>query len=221
MKPKIIIIGSSGHAKVVVDVVEQEKKYEIVGIIDQAQVERKDVLGYPIIGEVKDLAKRIKEKNISGGIIGIGDNFIRSKVVQEVKASLPEFPFVCAIHPTAFLGKGAKVGVGSVLMAGAKVNPDSRIGAFCILNTNSSLDHDSQMGDYSSLAPNVATGGNVSIGSYSAIGIGAAIIHGCKVGFHSVVGAGSTVLKDIGNYEISYGTPAKFIRTRKEGEKYL
>jgi acetyltransferase-like isoleucine patch superfamily enzyme len=77
------------------------------------------------------------------------------------------------------------------------------------------------MSDFSSIAPGVTTGGNISIGKFSAVSLGANVIHGIKIGKHSVIGSGSTVLTNIDDYVVAYGTPAKIIRERKDGDKYL
>jgi acetyltransferase-like isoleucine patch superfamily enzyme len=77
------------------------------------------------------------------------------------------------------------------------------------------------MEDFASLAPQASVGGNCRIGRYAAVGIGAVISHGIQVGEHTVIGAGSTVLDNIGPLRIAYGTPAKAIRERKRGDKYL
>lgn len=77
------------------------------------------------------------------------------------------------------------------------------------------------MGAYSSLAPGATTGGNVSIGNFSAIPIGAIIKHGIQIEEHCVVGAGALVLHNITKNTIASGTPAKPIRSREVGEKYL
>ncbi|MNJ76943.1 putative acetyltransferase EpsM [compost metagenome] len=87
--------------------------------------------------------------------------------------------------------------------------------------THASIDHDSRAGSFVTLAPKAGTGGNVSIGDYAAISLGASIIHGITIGGHTVVGAGSTVISDIPSHSIAYGTPAKIIRKRAEGERYL
>src|SRR5688500_14187516 len=106
-------------------------------------------------------------------------------------------------------------------MAGAVVNSDGSIGNSCILNTKASLDHDSLMEDFSSLAPNATVVGNVVIGAFSAVSLGASIIHGVKIGEHSVLGAGALAVDDIPHHSVAYGTPAKVIRKRLEGDKYL
>mgnify|MGYP001315646295 CR=1 FL=1 len=52
-KEKIVIIGSSGHAKVIIDIIEQEGKFKIIGLIDTFKGIGESVLGYKIIGEDK------------------------------------------------------------------------------------------------------------------------------------------------------------------------
>jgi acetyltransferase-like isoleucine patch superfamily enzyme len=106
-------------------------------------------------------------------------------------------------------------------MAGAIINPNSTIGEHCIVNTASSIDHDSILERFSSVAPGVITGGNVRVGEFSALSLRAAVIHGCSIGPHTIVGAGATVLKDIPAFAVAYGTPARVVRTRAAGEKYL
>ena len=53
-KEKIVIIGSSGHAKVIIDIIEQEGKFNIIGLIDNSNGVGEFVLGYKILGEDKD-----------------------------------------------------------------------------------------------------------------------------------------------------------------------
>jgi acetyltransferase-like isoleucine patch superfamily enzyme len=77
------------------------------------------------------------------------------------------------------------------------------------------------MKDFSCLSPGVTTGGGVSIGECSVIGIGANILHLRQVGDHCVIGGGALVNKNIGDYEVAMGVPAKVVRKRNAGDKYL
>jgi len=95
------------------------------------------------------------------------------------------------------------------------------IGEGCIVNTRASLDHHGVLEDYASLAPAVTTGGNVSIGEGSVIAIGATVLHGRSIGDWSVVGAGATVIDDVPDGVVAYGTPAKVVREREPGDRYL
>ena len=217
----IVIIGSGGHAKVIIDIVEKAGLYHIVGLLNKSPKKNKKILGYDLLGKEEDLPKFVKTHAIKGIIIAVGDNFTREKVVEIAKEKCPEIVFFSAIHPNASIAPDVSIGQGTVIMAGVSINATSSIGEFCILNTNSSLDHDSQMADFSSLAPGVTVGGECQIGAYSAINIGATLVPRITIGKHSVIGAGSLVNKPVGSFKVVYGSPAKKIRERKEGEKYL
>jgi sugar O-acyltransferase (sialic acid O-acetyltransferase NeuD family) len=217
----ILIIGSSGHAKVVIDVVQREGRYNIIGLLDRYRRVGEETLGYRVLGQEETLPELIKIHSLKGLIVAIGDNFDRSQVVSRIRKICPDLAFVSSVHPKASIATDVSIEEGTVIMAGVSVNSCCSIGRFCILNTNSSLDHDSTMEDFSSLAPHAATGGNCRIGSYSAISIGAVLIHGVNIGDNTVVGAASLVLKSIDSFIVAYGSPAKVIRKRQPGDKYL
>lgn len=217
----IIVIGSSGHAKVVIDSIEKENKYEIIGLLDRFKEVGSNSFGYKIIGKEEDLQNLIRMHKIEGGIIAIGDNFIRHTVYDKISQNIPQFNFIKVIHPSAQIARNVLIGKGTVIMANTTVSSNATVGDFCIINNNSSLDHDSKMLNYSSLAPGAAIGGNVKIGLFTAISLGAKVIHRITIGEHTIIGAGATVMKNIPNYVVAYGTPAKVIRCRIAGEKYV
>ena len=217
----IILIGSSGQAKVVIDIVENEKKYNIVGLIDRFRKKGEKTLGYKILGKEEDIPQLFQEYNLSGGIIAIGDNWSRKVVYQKIKDLFPNFSLKTAVHPSAQISKYVCIGKGTVIMANAVVNPGCKIGDNCIINTKASIDHDCQIGNYSSIAPGCTLSGNVMVGENTSISLGAKILEKIKIGSNSIIGAGSVLTKDASDYSIYYGVPAKFIRKRKKDEKYL
>lgn len=220
MKKNIIIFGASGHSKVIVDILEKENIWNIMGFIDSFKRE-KEFFGYPILGTEKDILKIVDDFNIFGGIVAIGDNFIRFTVVEKIKNILIDFKFISTIHPSAILGKFVKVGDGTTIMAGTIINADTEIGEHSIINSASVIEHDSKVGDFSTIAPNVSMGGGVRVGNFSTISIGATIKHSIKIGNDIVIGANSLLLKDIFNKSVWFGNPAKFIRKRERYDKYL
>ena len=217
----IIVIGSSGHAKVVIDSIEKENKYEIIGLLDRFKEVGSSSFGYKILGKEEDLKNLIKVHKIEGGFIAIGDNFVRSIVHDRISNDIPQFNFIKTIHPSAQIARNVLIGKGTVILANTTISSDALVGDFCIINNNSSLDHDSRILDYSSLAPGSSIGGNVKIGLFTAVSLGSKVIHGITIGEHTIIGAGATVIKDIPKYVVAYGNPAKVIRSRLAGEKYL
>jgi sugar O-acyltransferase (sialic acid O-acetyltransferase NeuD family) len=221
MTTRIAIFGSSGHARSVIDVVERQGRYKIVGLIDSFADIGHNTLGYRVLGGEDDLGSIMREHDISALSIAIGDNYQRGELVARLKRAHGSIRFVTAIHPAASVANSVQIGTGTVVMAGATVGASSQVGEFCIINSNSSIDHDCKMMDYSSIAPGAATGGSCTLGEYSAIGIGVSINQKLSIGQHTVVGSGATVVRSVADFKVAYGTPAVEIRERRQGEPYL
>jgi acetyltransferase-like isoleucine patch superfamily enzyme len=64
-------------------------------------------------------------------------------------------------------------------------------------------------------------GGDVRIGDRTFIGIGASISHGTHIGRDVVIGAGAAVVATAGDNVVLAGVPAREIRQRETGERYL
>ncbi|MEO7311366.1 MAG: acetyltransferase [Chitinophagaceae bacterium] len=217
----VIIIGSSGHSKVIIDIFEKENKYIIAGLLDGGRSIGEETSGYKVIGSEEDLPRLLVLYPGCELFVAIGDNWVRQRVVTRILELVPGIEFANAIHPSANIASSVKMGIGVAVMPGATVNSDTRVGDFAIINTGASLDHDCIMERFSSLAPGVSIGGNVSIGAYSAICIGATVVNGLHLGRNVVLGAGAVLLQNCGDNLILYGLPAKEIESRQLGDKYL
>lgn len=217
----IVIVGASGHAKVVIDIVEKQGRWRIAGLLDRDRPAGAEFFGHPVLGAEADLPGLVAAHGLAGLLVAIGDNWTRARVAGQLARLAPGLAFAAAAHPGAHLARGVEVGPGAVVMAGAVLNSDCRVGAHCIVNTGASLDHDSVLEDFASLAPGAAVGGGVRIGAYSAVSIGAAVAHGVRVGEHTVIGAGAVVLADVPAHSVAYGAPCRVIRSREAGEGYL
>lgn len=218
---EIVVVGSSGHAKVILDMIEKQRCYRVLGLIDSFEPRGKRCMGYEIIGSEDDLPGLVGEGKPLGVVVAIGDNYNRHLMVEKFKGIWPQISFPVIVHPHSAIARDVELGEGTVVMAGVVINSEARVGRFCILNTSCSLDHEAEMGDFSSLAPNASLGGNVQVGPFAAVGLGAAVIHGIRIGEHAVIGAGATVIDDVEPYSVAYGTPARSVRKRKAGERYL
>lgn len=220
-KIPLLIIGSSGHAKVVIDIVEKQNKYHIIGLIDTYKDIGEEVLGYQVVGKDEDLLNLSKEYEKLHLFVAIGDNFTRNKIVVKIAEMGISLPYGILIHPSSQIGKGVKIGKGVAIMAASVINPATTVGDFSIINTKSTVDHDCNIGEYTSIAPGATLGGGVSVGQFGVVSIGASIKHGVSIGYNTIIGAGAVLLSDVGANEVHIGVPAKFFKKRSIGDKYL
>lgn len=217
----IVLLGGGLHVQYCIDIIEKEKKFNIIGITDSGSEIGSSIYDYKVIGRQEELPKLIDEYAIHAGIITIGDNWSRKIVHDAVTELVPDFEFVNAIHPSTIIGKNVKLGSGIVAMAGCIINPNSVIGNFCFFATGAQIEHDNTICDYASVSAGSITGGRVRIGRYSAITLGVTVLDRVVIGENTVVGSGSLVLKDLPDNVLAYGNPAKVMRERELGEKYL
>jgi sugar O-acyltransferase (sialic acid O-acetyltransferase NeuD family) len=217
----IVLIGGGNQAHYTIDIIEKEGKYNIVGIIDSIHEVDSDRFGYKILGRQENISQLIEEYNIEGGVISIGDNWSRYYVYNQILELVPTFTFVNAIHPSVIIGNNVKLGVGIVAMAGCIFNPKSQIGNFTFFATGAQVEHDCQIGDFSSISAGSITGGYVKLGKFSAITLGVTVIDRLEIGKNTVVGSGSLVTKSLPDNVLAYGSPAKVMRNRIKGEKFL
>lgn len=141
MKEQIILIGGGGHCRSVIDVIEQENRYKIIGIVDKKELIGTKVLGYEVIGCDEDLKTIFKSSQNAVIALGqIDSNQIRVDLFNKLKEIGFNLPTI--ISPLAYVSKHASVDEGSVVMHHALVNANAKIGKNCIINTKALIEHD-------------------------------------------------------------------------------
>ena len=195
MKNNINIIGTGGHSKVIQDIINLDKIYNIK--LYDSNISRCNCeISY--IDNIK----------VDNSIIAIGSNKIR----KQISLMLPNLNWIIIIHPSAIIAQDVVIGKGTVIMAGVIIQSGTIIGNHCIINTGSCIDHDCTINDFVHIAPNSSIAGAVVIKEGVFVGIGSSIINNIEINSWSVIGAGSVVLKNINDNCIVGGNPAKFIR---------
>jgi len=212
LSKRLLIIGCGGHSKVITDIA------EAMGFEDISYL---NTLGGSKTFMERDVVHREPEHYRDYFFVAIGDNASRERVFTKFSNDNPNAIPVSLIHPSSIITQRCSIDGGTVVMPLCVVNSSTTIGKGVIVNTRSSIDHDSCLKNFSSLAPGVSMGGNVYLGERSAISIGASVKHGIHIGKDVVVGGASLVLKNVEDNAVVYGIPARFIRERKSGDRYL
>lgn len=193
-KEKIFVFGASGHAKVVIDVIEKQGCFEVACIVDDdKQLKGTVFCNYPVIGGREEL---LQEKSAPvKGIVAIGSNEIRCAISQWLEKH--QYELISAVHPSSQIGRDVDIRSGTVIMANAVVNPSTTIGRYVIINTGATVDHDCMVGKGVHLAPGTVVCGSVQIGDLSFLGAGSTVIQNTVIGYKVMIGAGTTVYRDI------------------------
>ena len=188
----IILIGGGGHCKSVIDVIEQEGKFKIVGIVDKPELLDSKVLGYSVIGNDSDLSSLVKKYQCA--LITVGQ--IKSPDLRIKLFSLANkvgFFLPSIISPRAYVSKHAVVGKGTIVMHDVLINTNAKIGDNCIINTKSIVEHSSNIGDHCHISTNAVINGDVVVGSGSFIGSGAVTKEGIRINDNFFAKAGSII----------------------------
>lgn len=204
----IILIGDSGHARVIADNITSSGS-RVIARLDDKYTERFKENGC-WLGPVSEVHALI-EKEEAKVVIAIGSNSVRRKIVERL--SLDADQYATVIHKDAIVSPSAVIGEGTVVMPGVIVNAAALIGSHVILNTRLVIEHDCVIGNYAHVSPGAMITGGVKIGEGVHIGAGTTVIPLKEIGQWSVVGAGAVVIDNIGEHSTAVGIPAKVIKS--------
>jgi len=207
---KTVIIGTGGHARVVLDVLNYDRNIEVVAFVDKEKhgydekIMDTPVLGYPFI------SSNLFKNKIKGAIVGVGDNKIRKSYYEEFRDM--DIELINAIHPAVHLSRNAKIGKGVLIAAGATIATGAEIGNNVIVNTGAIIEHEDILEDHVHIAPGTVLAGRVKVKEGAFIGAGCVVKQYVTIGENAIIGAGSVVLEDIPENSVAVGAPAKVIK---------
>lgn len=202
MSESYILIGGSGHARVIMDCI-RASGGAVAGILDDGLEAGTRVLGVPVLGKTADY----KAHSAHQFVIAIGNNAVRSRIARSM-----EVRWGTVIHPAALVSPYACVGAGTVVLPGAVINAGAVVGSHCIVNTGAVVEHDNVLGDFVHISPKAALGGTVSVGEGTHVGIGACVRNNIEICSGCTIGAGAAVVKNISEPGVYVGVPARKIK---------
>lgn len=220
MVNKLIILGTAGNSRDVVDLVKDinvhsgQEKWKCMGFLDEDRNKLgTEISGIKVLGTLSSASKFSEAFFVNA--IGSAENFwLKDKIISKTRISREKFATL--IHPSASIFTSAKLGKGVVIFPNVTIASRVLIGDHVIILPNSVLNHDTHVGDYATIASGVSISGDVEVGRLSYLGANSAIKEGVNVGDYSIVGMGSIVLKDVPKNSVMVGNPARFLRKTRE-----
>lgn len=206
---RIVFIGGGGHARVLIDLINISRAYEILGIVDAGLGKGTEVSGIHVLGD-DELLPELYKKGVRHVCIGVGsikDNGKRASIYKKAVALGFEVPAL--VHPKSVIAAGVKVFNGVQVMAGTIIQTNTELGENTIVNTGAIIEHDCQIGSHVHVCPGAVISGGCALDEGAFVGAGATIIQGVKIGRKAVIAAGAVVIEDVPAGKTVRGVPAK------------
>ena len=198
-KKPLILLGSGGHAKACIDIVESDSRFYIYGIIDNSK--KSKLLGYPIIGRDKDLKKYFKKvKHLLIGVGQIRDNKIRPRLYKLGKSLGYKFPKI--VSKRSYISKNSEIQEGTIIFHDVVINSATKIGKNCIINNKCLIEHDASIGNHCHISTGAIVNGEVQVGEGVFIGSGVVTKQSVSIGSRCVIGAGAIIKTDIKSNQV-------------------
>lgn len=217
VKRNAVIFGAGENGLQAYHCLKYNPSVTILGFLDgNAARHGQQYLGLPVFGGMDVIPELIANQGVSAGIVAVGDNFIRSRLTDELRGfglTIPQ-----AIHPKVMIESPRHIGDGVILEQGAAVHAESEVGEGTFMGTASMAAHHCVIGRYATMSGGVSLGGGVSIGDYTLMGVGASVRPHVHIGFNVIVGVGAAITKDVPDNVVVAGVPARILRTRELGD---
>jgi len=211
----LAIIGTGSHYKVIRDAIDTISKniHPVFENIIPTNI--------GINENQEKITEFIEKHQITSFFVAIGDNYTRYRVIEKIETVCPKLELISVMHPDATWSESAEIMPGTTILPGSVIAAETKIGKGCIIGHNCTVEAETVIGHYSSLAPGVHIGNNCYLGEFVFMGINSSAHHGTFIGDNVVVGAASFVKWPIDPNLTVFGIPAKAVKTRQKGDKYL
>ena len=207
---KVLIWGGGSKSRLILEMLKSETNVKVGCIFDSTL----KILPYstdtPFLNETKKLTCITNQFSHYIVCVGSDNGYARLEISNYLEL-LNLVPY-SIISPNAYVATTATIGTGCQIMPGALIHHFASIGNQCVINSNSTIDHESVIGHGVHIMGSAAIAGRVNIGDYSSIGTNATILPDITIGKACIIGAGSVVTKNVPDYSVYVGIPARFLK---------
>jgi acetyltransferase EpsM len=200
-----VMLGASGHARVLLDVLAEKSLIKIMGFYDDDSEKIGAIFCDLLVrGNTEALLNDIKKTSLHV-VLAVGDNSIRARIFSQL-GKHAEFSPIISKH--AVVSSSSVVNQSTFVMERVVIHANSNIGKNAIINTAAVIEHDNTIGDHVHIAPGALLCGHVTVGEKTLVGVGVCVIPGIRIGKNSIVAAGSVVTQNVPDDVLVAGNPA-------------
>ena len=194
-KKRVVIIGAGNYTYFIADVL-QKNGCCPVGILDDDISLLNTLMGnIKIIGNVA-AAPELKSKGFfEEAIITVTRPGRREEIYERLKAS--GIDLVNAIHPSAYVDTGVKVGEGNLIGAFVHIGSFAKVGNNNLFSTGCNIEHHCSVGSSNFWGPYCSLSGGVIFGSGSMLGTGIFVENSVVIGDNVRIPSGEIINTDL------------------------
>ena len=206
----ILLWGGRSQARIIQQMILEQGLGEVALVYDPSLDAPYFDSPAEFIREQAVLEARLSECSHFVACIGNEHGYARFMVAESLKARGLQ-PLSVA-HPQSLADPSALVGEGCQRMPFSLVHKFAKVGRQCLLNSFSCVEHECVLGDGVHVMGHAALAGKVEVGDFATIGTNATLLPGLRVGKGAIVGAGAVLTKDVPDYAVVAGNPARQLR---------
>ncbi|MFD1802489.1 acetyltransferase [Mixta tenebrionis] len=203
----LVIIGGGGHASVLVDILQQQKK-NIVAVFSQGDAHKRKIFhDIRQCHHDEDIVQFDPDEiYLINGIGKLPHSELRNRINENFLSR--GYTFSKVISTSACISDGAVYAEDVQIFPNCVIQTGVCIGRNCVINSGAIIEHDCKIGDHNFISPRAVLCGNVQTGANVFIGAGAVIIQNISIGDNVVIAAGAVITSNVESGRICYSPRA-------------
>ena len=216
MKKKLLIIGGHGSGEIAISIFEDVNKiseeWDIVGYLSDIRKPGQYLGKHKVIGTTDEIEDYVSKGYYIHNALFFNAKDKENRVEKFRKLKIPLEANATAIHPTAYIMPGTKIGYGVLICPYVATSFGIEIENYIHIYTQGFIGHSSIIKDFSTIAAHSVIGARILINEGAHIGLNSSIRENLIIGKYSIVGMGAVVVENVDDYGIAVGNPARVIK---------
>jgi acetyltransferase EpsM len=194
--------------------------YTVHGFLNDAIAKGERIGAWPVLGRLEDWRALEGDVVFCPAIQKVRDMPRRVQRIESL--GIPSERWMTVRHPTTAVAAGASVGIGCFIASFVTMQPGTRLGDFASIRAGASIGHDAVIEEHAYVGSNATMCGRTRLMRGACLGPNAVILDEKSVGCFAVVGIGAAVTKDVRDFAVVMGNPARrvgFVRALAAAER--
>lgn len=216
MKKKLLIIGGVGSGELTMSAFQEINKitneWDIQGFLTDIKSPGEYLGQYPVLGATGDVMKFIEEGFYIHNALFFNAKDKINRVKRFAAFNIPLERNATAIHPTAYIEPETQIGYGVLFAPQSSTSFAPKIGNFIHVYNKAHIAHDAVIEDYVTITGQSYVGARVHVKEGAHVGVNSSIREDLTIGRYAIIGMGAVVVKDVPDFAVVAGNPAKVIK---------